>query len=97
MRGAARWRWAAVAALAGACTSYPPTVTTNPLHGPAGGGPVVSVCYDSGDHGRPEIEQIALQECPKPAAAVTPWRIEKVLNECPLFKKTRISFRCVPG
>lgn len=96
MSGPARWCWVSLAALAGACTAYPPTVTTDPLLGPAAGGAVVSVCYDSSDHGRREIEQIALQACPKSTAAVTPWRLDTLLNECPLFKKTRISFRCVP-
>jgi hypothetical protein len=96
LSGPARWCWVSLAALAGACTAYPPTVTTGPLLGPAAGGAVVSVCYDSSDHGRREIEQIALQACPKPTAAVTPWRLDTLLNECPLFKKTRISFRCVP-
>jgi len=97
LSGPARWRWAVLGALAGACTAYPPTVTTDPLHRPAAGGAVVSVCYDASDHGRREIEQIALEACPTPTAAVTPWRVDTLLNECPLFKKARISFRCIPG
>jgi hypothetical protein len=80
--------------LATACTSYPPSVTSSPV--PGSGGAVVSICYNSSDHGRREIEQIALEACPQPAAAVTPLRLDAVLNECPLFKKTRISFQCVP-
>jgi hypothetical protein len=73
--------------------SYPPSVTSNPELG--SGGAVVSICYNSSDHGRREIEQIALKACPQPAVAVTPWRLDVILNECPLFKKTRISFKCV--
>lgn len=89
--------WLAALTLLAACETAPPTVTVNPLTVPGNRTDIVSVCYDSGDHERAEIEAVALAECEKPAAVVTPWRTDKILNECPLFKRTRISFVCAPA
>ncbi len=82
--------------LISACADYPPTETLNPLTVPSDRKDIVSVCYDDGDHSRAEVEAVALQACGKRTASVTPWRIDKILNDCPVFKKTRASFLCVP-
>jgi len=95
-RGVAPSCLAGMLCMTAACAGPPPTETTVPLNVKAGRSDIVAVCYDSGDHGRKEIEAIALEACGKGFAAVTPWRIDKVFNDCPLFKKTRVSFICVP-
>ena len=77
------------------CADFPPTETENPLTVPSDREDIVSVCYDAGDHSRSDIETVALAACEKGTVAVTPWRIDKYLNECPVLKKTRISFLCV--
>jgi len=78
-----------------ACTGLPPTETDNPLTVSSDRQDIVSVCYDPGDHSRSEIQTVALATCPKRTVSVTPWRIDKYFNECPVLKKTRISFLCV--
>lgn len=77
------------------CADIPPTETENPLTVPSARKDIVSVCYDAGDHSRSEIQSVALAACDKGTVSVTPWRIDKYLNECPVLKKTRISFLCV--
>lgn len=90
-------RWPALAGLIllASCTDFPPTETDNPATVPAEREDIVSVCYDAGDHSRRDIETVALQACGKGAVTVRPWRIDKFLNECPVLKRTRVSFLCV--
>ena len=93
-------RWPALAALvlmAGACADHPPTVTNTPLSVPKGRGDIVSVCFSAGDHTREAVEAVALEHCPKGTASVTAWTVDRVLNDCPVMKKSRASFLCVPG
>ena len=78
-----------------ACTDLPPTETENPLTVSSDRKDIVSVCYDTGDHSRGVIQAVALAACGKRTVSVTPWRIDKYFNECPVLKKTRISFLCV--
>ncbi|NKB59832.1 MAG: hypothetical protein GKS00_26275 [Alphaproteobacteria bacterium] len=88
----------ALCVLTAACADLPPTKTANPLNVSPDRSDIVSVCYDDGDHGRAEIEAVALEACGKGATAVTPWQVDKYLNDCPMLKKSRISFMCVsPG
>jgi hypothetical protein len=82
--------------MASACTDLPPTETAIPFNVPSDRKDIVSVCYDAGGHSRAEVEAVAMSICGKKTAAVTPWRVDKVLNDCPMFKKTRASFVCVP-
>lgn len=81
--------------LLSSCADIPPTETENPLTVPSDRKDIVSVCYDTGDHSRSEIQSVAMAACDKGTVSVTPWRIDKYLNECPVLKKTRISFLCV--
>lgn len=94
--GGGRW-WVAAAGLvlASACTDLPPTKTENPLTVSEERKDIVSVCYAPGDHSRADVRAVALQACGRDTVAVTPWRIDKYLNECPVLKKTRVSFLCV--
>ena len=82
--------------LAGACAA-PPTKTTNPLFVPENRKDIVSVCYSAGTNKRDEIEAVAMKACPKGTVGVRPWKVDKFLNDCPMLKKTRVSFVCVPG
>ncbi len=80
-----------------ACTNLQPTLTDNPLTLPEDRKDIVSVCYSSANHSRADIQTVALKLCGQDAVTVTPWRIDKYLNECPILKKTRVSFLCVKG
>ena len=100
MQGASRRRLMGIVGIllfVSACAALPPTKTENPLSVPGGRTDIVSVCYDSGDHSRREIEAVALASCPEKTGAVTAWRVDRVLNECPLLKKSRVSLICVPA
>ena len=93
--GALRWLAAAVLLPLTACTDLPPTETENPLTVSEERDDIVSVCYDADNHRRADIDTVALDACGKGTVSVTPWRIDKYLNECPVLKKTRVSFLCV--
>tara|TARA_Y100000588_G_scaffold386020_1_gene480620 strand:- start:1924 stop:2232 length:309 start_codon:yes stop_codon:yes gene_type:complete len=80
-----------------ACTDLQPTKTENPLAVPGDRKDIVSVCYSPADHSRVDIQTVALKLCGQDAVTVTPWRIDKYLNDCPILKKTRVSFLCVKG
>ena len=77
-----------------ACMDNPPTKTAIPFSVPFDREDIVSVCYDTDDHSRSEIESVAFDVCGKRAISVTPWRVDTYLNDCPVFKKTRASFVC---
>lgn len=81
--------------LVASCTDLPPTLTENPLTVPSDRKDIVSVCYDSDDHSRSEIRTVAIAACSKDTVTVRPWRVDKLLNDCPVLKKTRVSFLCV--
>ncbi|MEX2617903.1 MAG: hypothetical protein WD767_17575 [Alphaproteobacteria bacterium] len=87
----------AILAFVTACTAHPPSRTEIPVSVPGHRTDIVSVCYDSGDHSRAEIEAVALAICPENTAQITAWRVDRVLNECPLLKKSRVSFICAPA
>ncbi len=93
--GVLRWLTAASLFFLSACADLPPTETENPLIVPSDRKDIVSVCHDSGDHSRADIQSVALKACGKGTVSVRPWRVDKVFNECPVFKKTRVSFLCV--
>lgn len=80
--------------LLASCMDHPPTETAIPFSVPFNRDDIVSVCYDTGDHNRSEIEAVALESCGKQAISVTPWRVDTYLNDCPILKKTRASFVC---
>ena len=89
----------ALALMIGGCAA--PGITENPLGTPAEGPPVVSVCYaplagDSSD----EIERIARKACAATGVAearLQHWKRDYILNDCPLLKKSRISYHCLPA
>ena len=91
------WLASAFVLAASGCTDYPPTETTNPLTVPDSRKDIVSVCYNEANHKRSEVEAVALAACAKGTASVWAWRVDEMFNDCPLFKKTRASFVCVPG
>jgi hypothetical protein len=97
--GAGRAAFSLAVLLIGGCAA--PGPTENPLDTPEDGLPVVSVCYapllaDRVD----DIEPVAREACAAagiPDATLRYWKKDHILNECPLFKKSRISFYCEPG
>jgi len=84
----------ALSALA-AC-SFGPMVTTNPLDAQEAGGQVVSVCYTSYNTTEEEIMALAEERCNVEGSSVEVWKSNLMLNECPVFLKRRVAFRCVP-
>lgn len=85
-----------VATMLGGCPA--PGVTENPLNTPEEGPPVVSFCYAPlVTDRRTEILPLAREACTEAAGdAVQPvrWKRNFFLNECPLFKKMRVSYVC---
>ncbi len=82
--------------LAAGCAD--PGATENPLNTPEDGPPVVSVCYPPLVTDQAVIAEIALAACGEAGVAdveLDYWTWALIFNECPLFKKMRISFRCV--
>jgi len=77
-----------------ACAVPPPTKTENPLTVSKDRKDIVSVCYASGNHSRADVRAVAMQACGAGTVSVAPWRIDEYLNECPILKKTRVSFLC---
>ena len=92
--GAQRWLAAVGLLFVTACTGLPPTKTENPLTVSEDRKDIVSVCYASGDHTRADVHAVAMQACGAGTVTVTPWRIDQYLNECPILKRTRVSFLC---
>lgn len=75
-----------------------PGTTENPLSTPEDGPPVVSVCYPPLVTDRAVVAEIALAACVAAGIADVElgyWTWALIFNECPLFKKMRVSFRCV--
>ena len=85
-------------ALLGGCAA--PGPTKNPLDTPEDGPPVVSVCYAPLVTDRAgEIEQLARDACAGAGvrdATLRYWKRDVILNDCPLFKKSRIAYFCLP-
>lgn len=90
---------AGLALLLGGCSA--PGITENPVDAPVGGAPVVSVCYAPGVADRAaEVEPVARKACAAAGVAdarLQYWDTSHLLNECPLLKKSRISYRCLPA
>ncbi len=78
-----------------------PGLTENPLDTPQDGPPVVSVCYPPlvTDLAR-ETAPVALKACAAAGvedATLQAWKRTHILNDCPLLKKSRIAYRCLPA
>jgi hypothetical protein len=86
------------AVLLGGCPA--PGLTENPLDTLEDGPPVVSVCYAPLVTDRvSEVEPVARDACTEagiPNAALRYWKTSHFLNDCPLFKKSRIAYFCKP-
>jgi hypothetical protein len=88
---------AGTALLLGGCPA--PGITENPLDAPEDGPPVVSVCYapavtDLAE----EVEPVAQEACAVADvenARLRYWKKTHLLNDCPLFKKSRIAYFCM--
>ena len=85
--------------LLGGCPA--PGPTGNPLDTPLEGPPVVSVCYAPLVTDRAgEIEPVARTACADAGVADATlgyWKRTAILNDCPLLKKSRIAYVCLPA
>lgn len=90
---------AGFALLLGGCPA--PGITENPLDSPTDGPPIVSVCYaPTVTDLSAEVEPVAQEACA--AAGVENsrlryWKKTHFLNDCPLLKKSRIAYYCLPS
>lgn len=78
-----------------------PGITENPLDSPTDGPPVVSVCYAPAVTDRAaEVEPVAREACAAAGvenARLQAWKTTHLLNDCPLLKKSRIAYFCLPA
>lgn len=74
----------------------PPTVTTNPAVALNDSRKYVSVCFDAGENKQSDIETAAQEVCDPLTDRLVPARRDRIFNDCPLFKKERITFICEP-
>jgi len=86
---------AAVLSVLAGCGA-PPFVTSTPKEKPGGDLQVVSVCYHANSTTREEVYQVALKECEIEGSSLEFFHHDKLLNECPVLAKTRVSFLCMP-
>lgn len=76
-------------------------MTSNPLNTPKDGPPVVSVCYAPlfTDRSR-DVEPVAREACAEagiPDATLRYWTNTSIFNDCPLLKKSRAAYICLPA
>ncbi|MBG05996.1 MAG: hypothetical protein CMM59_18195 [Rhodospirillaceae bacterium] len=86
---------AAVLSVLGGC-GPPPFVTSTPKQNSGDDRQVVSVCYNANSTTREEIYKVAAKECDAEGASLEFFHHDKLLNECPILAKTRVSFICIP-
>ena len=56
----------------------------------------VAICYNGLNTTRAALEAMALQECPVGTARVQVYDHDTFWNICPISKKTRVTFDCLP-
>ena len=57
---------------------------------------VVAFCYTGQTTTREALAQMALQACPEGTLRVDVWDHGTLLNDCPVSKKNRVTYRCLP-
>ena len=71
-----------------------PFATSNPTKHPESDVQVVSICYHAGTTTREQIMLAASENCEIEGSILQFWRHDRMLNECPILAKTRVSFLC---
>ena len=57
---------------------------------------VVSFCYSSKTTTREELASLALNACPAETQRVSVWDHDTFFNSCPISKKNRVTYQCLP-
>lgn len=79
----------------GGCANAPSITNTDPWR-QVEGETSVSVCYAASATTREEVAALAVSYCPKDRQALRVINEDSFLNNCPLVKRNRVSFLCVP-
>lgn len=87
---------AAVILFTTACARSPSVTETDKWVSATAPGPVVSICYSAAESTREEVMAFALTECQEDLQALTLIGEDTALNDCPLLKRARVAFACVP-
>ncbi|MEQ9491166.1 MAG: hypothetical protein RIM72_19470 [Alphaproteobacteria bacterium] len=86
----------AIILFAAACARSPSVTDTDKWVSANAPGPVVSVCYSAAESTREEVMAFALAECREDLQALILIGEDTALNDCPLLKRARVTFACVP-
>lgn len=57
--------------------------------------PIVALCYSSRNTTREELAALAMELCFEGTSRVEVWDHDGILNNCPLTKKNRVTYRCL--
>lgn len=87
---------AALILLISACARAPSVTDTDTWVAASAPGPAVSICYSAVESTREEVMALALLECAEGLNALTLVNEDTAFNDCPLLKRARVTFACVP-
>lgn len=73
-----------------------PSITTSDGVKEGAPGRIVSVCYNASNATRQDIAALAREECPNPASGLSVWDHDSLFNNCPISKRNRVTFVCIP-
>lgn len=75
--------------------SEPPALT-DPSDAKPSDGNLVGLCYTGTTTTREKLAALALEMCPEGTARVEVWDHDTFLNSCPISRKNRVTYRCLP-
>lgn len=85
-----------LAPLLGGCAEAPFITESHPSAPAPSEGQIVSVCYNANVTTREEIRALAQKECKDEDTKAEFWHHDRMLNDCPVLAKMRVSYLCVP-
>ena len=84
----------AVVGLLAACAERPSLTDSEPTA--RSDYPIVSFCYSSQTTTREELASMALEACPEGTRRVSVFDHDTLFNNCPISKKNRVTYQCLP-
>jgi hypothetical protein len=86
--------FAASILLLAACSE--PPAPTEPSTAKHTDNEVVGLCYTGDTTTRAELAAMALELCPEGTRGVDVWDHDTFFNSCPVSRKNRVTYRCLP-